>query len=68
MATRARVKEDPPMQKTALRFPEPLWRALKFRAIDEHTTLQQLVIDAVTAFLKTPSVPKGKPPKKATSA
>jgi hypothetical protein len=53
------------MQKTALRFPEPLWRALKFRAIDEHTTLQQLVIDAVTAFLKTPGKP-AKPPKKPT--
>jgi hypothetical protein len=52
------------MQKTALRFPEPLWRALKFRAIDEHTTLQQLVIDAVTLFLKTPAAPKGKPARK----
>jgi hypothetical protein len=56
------------MRKTALRFPEPIWRALKFRAIDERTTFQQLVLDAVTALLKTPSVAKSKPAKKATTA
>ena len=53
------------MRKTALRLPEPVWRALKIRAIDEDSTLQQVIVDAVTAHLKTP---KAKPAKKASTS
>jgi hypothetical protein len=53
------------MQKTTLLLPEPVWRQLKVRAIDERSTLRQVVLDAVIAYLKMPPTPKGS--KKATT-
>jgi hypothetical protein len=51
-----RVPETP-MRKTAVRMAEATWQALKIRAVQEQTTVQQLLGDLVTAHLKTPVKP-----------
>ncbi len=53
-------EEDLPMKKTALALPEPLWRQLKIRALDEHDTFQHIIVKAATAYLKT-SLPSSSP-------
>jgi hypothetical protein len=55
------------MQKTTFLLPEPVWRQLKIRAMDEHTSLRRIVLDAVLAYLKTPPTPKAKTQKKETT-
>ena len=39
--------------KTTVDLPEPLWRAVKIRAMDERTDLRAIVIAALDAYLKT---------------
>jgi hypothetical protein len=57
-STRSRpVRTEARMLKTAVRMPEAKWVALKVRAAQERTTVQQLLEDAVTLFLKTPVKP-----------
>jgi hypothetical protein len=43
-----------PVKKTSLAIAEPLWRAVKIRAIEEGRDAQELVADALTRYLKTP--------------
>jgi predicted DNA binding CopG/RHH family protein len=40
--------------KTTLRLPASLLERAKIRAIKEHRTLQEIVADAITTYLKTP--------------
>ena len=40
--------------KTSLSLPEVLWREAKIRAMDEKRNLQDVVADALRAYLKTP--------------
>jgi hypothetical protein len=42
------------LMKTSLSLPEDLWREAKIRAMDEKRNLQDVVADAVRAYLKTP--------------
>ena len=39
--------------KTTVDLPEPLWRAAKIRALDEHTDLRSVVIAALERYLRT---------------
>ena len=39
--------------KTTVDLPEPLWRQVKIRAMDERTDLRAVVIAALEAYLKT---------------
>jgi hypothetical protein len=48
------TKEDIPVKKTSLELPEPLWRAAQIRALDEHTSLKQIMVNALQAYLRTP--------------
>jgi hypothetical protein len=41
-----------PMAKTTLRLPEELWRELRIMAVRQGTTAQDLVIRALTAYVK----------------
>ena len=41
------------MQKTTLRLPRSIWRAAKIRAMDEDRDFQDIVADALKAYLKT---------------
>ena len=42
-----------PTVKTTVDLPEPLWRAVKIRALDERTDLRSVVIAALEAYLHT---------------
>jgi hypothetical protein len=48
-----------PTVKTIVDLPEPLWRAVKIRALDERMDLRSVVIAALEAYLHT-EVPRGK--------
>jgi hypothetical protein len=48
-----------PTVKTTVDLPEPLWRAVKIRALDERTDLRSVVIAALEAYLHA-EVPRGK--------
>lgn len=48
-----------PTVKTTVDLPEPLWRAVKIRALDERTDLRSVVIAALEAYLHT-EVPRRK--------
>ena len=48
-----------PTVKTTVDLPEPLWRAVKIRALDERTDLRAIVIAALETYLCT-QVPRGK--------
>lgn len=39
--------------KTTVDLPEELWRAAKIRAMDGRTDLRSVIIEALTALLKT---------------
>jgi len=39
------------MVKTSLKLPKSLWREAHIRALDEHREFQEIVADAVEAFL-----------------
>lgn len=43
------------MVRTSLTLPEDLWKATQHRAIETRSSLRQIVIEALTAYLKTPS-------------
>lgn len=43
------------MVRTSLTLPEALWKATQHRAIETRTSLRQIVIEALQAYLKTPS-------------
>jgi hypothetical protein len=47
--------------RTVVNIPEPLWRAAKIRAMDEHTSLTGIVTAALAAYLdiKAPKAKKG---------
>jgi hypothetical protein len=45
--------------KTTLRLPASLLERAKIRAIKEHRTLQEIVADAIMAYLKTPMAHMG---------
>ena len=38
--------------KTSVDLPEPLWRSVKIRAIDEGSDLRTIVIEALELYLK----------------
>jgi len=42
------------MVRTTIRVPEDLWRRVKIRAIDEGTSVQEIVTVALKAYLKAP--------------
>jgi hypothetical protein len=44
--------------RTMVDLPEDLWRASKIRAMDERTTLKEIMVKALWAYLKTPKVKK----------
>jgi hypothetical protein len=46
-------EERRPTVKTTVDLPEPLWRAVKIRALDERTDLRSIVIAALEAYLRT---------------
>jgi predicted GNAT superfamily acetyltransferase len=48
-------KEEPAMVRTSLALPEDLWKETQHRAIETRTSLRQIIIEALTAYLKTPS-------------
>jgi hypothetical protein len=50
-----RPREELPLVKTTLLLPPPLWRAAKLRALDERTNLKQVVVNALQAYLRTPT-------------
>jgi len=37
--------------KTTIELPEPVWRAAKIRALDDHSDLRRVVIAALQAYL-----------------
>lgn len=43
------------MVRTSLTLPEDLWKACQHRAIETRSSLRQIIIEALTAYLKTPS-------------
>lgn len=45
--------EEEAVMKTTVDLPEPLWRAVKIRAMDERTDLRAIVIAALEGYLKT---------------
>lgn len=40
--------------KTSVRLPKELWRAAHIRALDEERDLQDVIVDAIELYLKTP--------------
>jgi hypothetical protein len=46
-------KEEPAMVRTSLTLPEDLWKATQHRAIETRSSLRQIIIEALTAHLKT---------------
>jgi hypothetical protein len=48
-----------PAVKTTVDLPEPLWPAVKIRALDERADLRSVVIAVLEAYLHT-KVPRGK--------
>ena len=52
------MKKSTPVEmvKTSLKLPKKLWREAHIRALDEHREFQEIVADALAAFL----APKGK--------
>jgi hypothetical protein len=50
----ARRKGDETV-KTTVDLPESIWRAAKIRAMDERKDLRAVIIDALTAHLRTKS-------------
>lgn len=38
--------------RTTLRMPRPLWEKVQHRAIDEHKGISELILQAVTEYLK----------------
>ena len=40
------------MARVTMRLPQSLWDAIQHRAIDEHTTLSELVARALTQYVK----------------
>lgn len=54
MAPRRRApKGETTVVKTTLLLPEAIWRAARIRALDERTNLKEVVVNALTAYLKT---------------
>lgn len=47
-------KEEPAMVRTSLTLPEDLWKATQHRVIETRSSLRQIVIEALEAYLKTP--------------
>lgn len=45
-------KKEPETVKTSLRLPRDLWRKAKVRAMDEDKDLQDVIAEALAAFLK----------------
>jgi hypothetical protein len=56
---RTMPEQRKPTVKTTVDLPEPLWRAVKIRALDERTDLRSVVIAALEAYLNA-EVPRGK--------
>lgn len=48
------MKTTDEMVKTTIRLPRSVWRGAQHRAIDEGRNVQNVVADALTAYLKTP--------------
>jgi hypothetical protein len=48
---RARTEQRKPTVKTTVDFPEPRWRAVNIRALDERTDLRSVVVAALEAYL-----------------
>jgi predicted DNA binding CopG/RHH family protein len=42
------------MVKTTMRLPERIWKAVRIRAIEEGRDAQDLVAEAITAYLSVP--------------
>ncbi len=53
MARIQRTK-TPATMKVTVRLREPLWRAARVRALEEHGSFQDLVTRALRFYLKTP--------------
>jgi hypothetical protein len=47
-----RTKEPSEMVKCTLRLPRAVWREAKIRAMDESRDFQDIVADALAAYLK----------------
>jgi hypothetical protein len=47
------TEQRKPTVKTTVDLPEPCWRAVKIRALDQRTHLRSVVIAALEAYLHT---------------
>ncbi len=45
-------KPKEPIVTTTLRMPRPLWKRIQHRAIDEQRGIAELILHAVTEYLK----------------
>jgi predicted DNA binding CopG/RHH family protein len=50
MAEKKTIREA--LARVTMRLPQSLWDAVQHRAIDEHITLSELVVRALTRYLK----------------
>jgi hypothetical protein len=53
------IPNRPVFRKTSLSVPETLWKRLRIRAIEESRNAQDLLADAIAAYLDAPR--KGSP-------
>ena len=51
-ATELTAAKQEPLARATMRLPESLWKAAQHRAIDENTSVQELVARALRAYLK----------------
>jgi hypothetical protein len=52
MTKRSEWRQGTELQKTSVALPRSVWEGAKVRAMKEGRTLQELVADAVTEYLK----------------
>ena len=45
-------RKSEPLSRVTMRLPQSLWDKVQHRAIDEHTSLSELVARALTEYLK----------------
>ena len=51
-------KRNEPMAKTTLRLPERIWKKTLHRSIDEGRSAQEIVAEALEAYLRSPLAKK----------
>lgn len=46
------TETQPLMIQTSVRLPEPVWRAVKLRAVDLRTSAQEVITQAILQYMK----------------